>query len=150
MTREALYTATARNSCNNKLKLPQPTRRHSTLVAYLSVLFHITESAFLKKTREADLQFFLTFFWQNIFGKQTQGDVKFHIIKALSARTAFWYTPYHIPEQIIRRYDNARLRVWFRLYHGVILSISAPDIGNNTCWNGVYCRTKKRSSNINL
>ena len=62
MTRRALYTATARNSCNNKLTLSQPTRRHSTLVAYLSVPFHITESAFLKKTREADLQFFLTFF----------------------------------------------------------------------------------------
>ncbi len=62
MTRRALYTATARNTCNNKLKLPQPTRRHRTLVAYLPVLFHITESAFLKKTREADLQFFLTFF----------------------------------------------------------------------------------------
>ena len=62
MTREALYTATARNTCNNKLKLPQTTRRQCMLVAYLSVLFHITESAFLKKTREANLQFFLTFF----------------------------------------------------------------------------------------
>ena len=62
MTCGALYTATARNSCNNKLKLPQPTRRQCTPVAYLYVPFHITESAFLKKTREADLQFFLTFF----------------------------------------------------------------------------------------
>ncbi len=62
MTRGALYTVTARNSCNNKLKLSQPTRRQCTLVAYLSVPFHITESAFLKKTREAGLQFFLTFF----------------------------------------------------------------------------------------
>ena len=47
---------------NDKFTLPQPTRPHSTLVAYLSVLFHVTESAFMKKTREADLQFFLTFF----------------------------------------------------------------------------------------
>ena len=69
MTRGALYTATARNSCNNKLTLPQPTRRQCTLVAYLSVPFHITWISVSEENPRGGLTVFLDFFLTKYFRK---------------------------------------------------------------------------------
>ena len=48
--------------CNNKFTLPQPLSPHIEKSACFARIFFRMMSAFLKKTRMADLQFFLTFF----------------------------------------------------------------------------------------
>ena len=107
-------------------------------------------TVFFKKTQAPALLIFLTFFWQKKITKEMWRNVKSGTTKAVPEFTALPSTLKRDPEKFTWRSDNARLRVWFRLYYGLISGISGPDMGDITRWNGAYCRAKKRLSNINI
>jgi len=96
-----------------------------------------------------NLRFFSTNFWQNIFSKEMWRNVKPGVIKPVSARTIFWYTPYRSQVKFISPSDKANFVVRLSTYQGVIWCISASEIGRFASRNGVYCKAGKYPLNIN-
>ena len=128
---------------NNKSMSAQPLSPRPRTGTHFSRFSLPRITVFFKKTQARYLQIFLTFFWQKKITKEMWRNVKSNTTKAVPEFTALPSTLERGPEKFTWRSDNARLRVWFHLYHGLISGISAPDMGNITRWNGAYCRAKK-------